>query len=88
MNSFFYSIDNLLLGGYNKSQRNNVYAHLEYHLHLPKYSILRKIKQMRIKEEKAKQVNAFYKLQKSVLEVMTIAAANYHIEMSKYTDMQ
>lgn len=60
-----------------KSIRNIVFAHIEYQLSLPKYFLLRKAKQLRIKQEKTKTKKAFTKLKKGVLEVMPSVLLQY-----------
>lgn len=79
----FFRLESLLVGVNNKTLRNNVFGHLEYQLLLPKYSLLRKVKQIRVKEEKAKQAEAYFKLQKSVLDVMPTAIANHEVDLRK-----
>ena len=65
-----------------------VFAHLEFHLQLPKYFFLRKAKQLRIKEEKLKSKRCLGKLRKTVTELMPSAIANYEVELRKYAELQ
>lgn len=84
----FYRIDGLLEGINNKTHRTSVFAHLEYQLQLPKYSLLRKVKQVHIKDEKSKQADAFYQLHKGVSDIMPQAIKKYEAEKVKYNESQ
>lgn len=64
-----------------------VFAHLEYHLILPKYFFLRKAKQLRIKEEKMKSKRAVGKLRKAIIEAMPGVIANFEAEIRKHAEM-
>lgn len=82
----FLKIDEALLC-IEKNQRNMVFAHLEYHLILPKYFFLRKAKQLRIKEEKMKSKRALCKLRKAIIEAMPGVIANFEAEIRKQTEI-
>lgn len=85
--SFFIRIDDSLLC-LDKTQRNMVFAHLEYQLSLPKYYFLRKAKQLRIKEEKLKSKRAFSKLHKAITETMPAVIASYDAELRRFAELQ
>lgn len=71
-----------------KNLRNNVFAHLEYQLSLPKNFLLRKAKQLRINQEKSKTKKAFVKLRKAVSEVMQNISQQYNANLTKYEEFQ
>ncbi|XP_065372239.1 yemanuclein [Calliphora vicina] len=82
----FLKIDDSLLC-IDKAQRNMVFAHLEFHLSLPKYFFLRKAKQLRIKEEKLKSKRSFNKLHKAITETMSAVTASYEAELRRYSEL-
>ncbi|XP_067617274.1 yemanuclein [Eurosta solidaginis] len=82
----FLKIDDALLC-VEKTQRNMVFAHLEFHLLLPKYFFLRKAKQLRIKEEKMKSKRALAKLRKAIIEAMPNVIANFEADIRKHAEL-
>ncbi|XP_054725649.1 yemanuclein isoform X1 [Anastrepha obliqua] len=82
----FLKIDEALLC-VEKAHRNMVFAHLEYHLVLPKYFFLRKAKQLRIKEEKMKSKRALGKLRKAIIEAMPSVIANFEADIRKHAEL-
>ncbi|XP_036323928.1 yemanuclein [Rhagoletis pomonella] len=82
----FLKIDEALLC-VEKTHRNMVFAHLEYHLVLPKYFFLRKAKQLRIKEEKMKSKRALGKLRKTIIEAMPAVIANFEAEIRRHAEL-
>ncbi|KAI8130470.1 yemanuclein [Lucilia cuprina] len=82
----FLKIDDSLLC-MDKAQRNMVFAHLEFHLSLPRYYFLRKAKQLRIKEEKLKSKRSFNKLHKAITETMPAVIASYEAELKRYSEL-
>uniref|UniRef100_W8AYF3 Yemanuclein-alpha n=1 Tax=Ceratitis capitata TaxID=7213 RepID=W8AYF3_CERCA len=82
----FLKLDEALLC-MEKTHRNMVFAHLEYHLILPKYFFLRKAKQLRIKEEKMKSKRAVGKLRKAIIEAMPGVIANFEAEIRKHAEI-
>lgn len=70
-----------------KTQRNMVFAHLEYQLSLPKYFFLRKTRQLRVKEEKVKTKRTFNKLHKAITETMPAVVASYEAELKRYSEL-
>ncbi|XP_075146836.1 yemanuclein [Haematobia irritans] len=83
----FLKIDDSLLC-IDKMDRSMVYAHLEYHLALPRYFFFRKARQLREKEEKLKSKRAFNKLHKAVTETMPAVIASYDAELRRYAELQ
>lgn len=71
-----------------KSTRNQVFAHLEYQISLPKYFLLRKAKQLRNKQEGTKTTNAYMKLKKAVAEVMPSVLLNYESNCRKVEEIR
>lgn len=65
-----------------------IFAHLEYNLSLPKYYLLRKAKQLRVKDEKSKSKRSLAKLRKVVDEAMPGILNVYDMEMKKYLEYQ
>ncbi|XP_055902513.1 yemanuclein [Eupeodes corollae] len=87
LTDIFLSVDERCLC-LDKNIRNNVFAHLEYQLSLPKYFLLRKAKQLRINQEKTKTKKAFVKLRKAVAEIMQSINQQYQANVTKYEEFQ
>lgn len=87
LTDLFLSVDERCLC-LDRSLRNNVLAHLEYQLSLPKNFLLRKAKQLRINQEKSKTKKAFVKLRKAVSEVMQNISQQYQTNLAKYEEFQ
>ncbi|XP_055849097.1 yemanuclein [Episyrphus balteatus] len=87
LTEIFLSVDDRCLC-LDKNVRNNVFAHLEYQLSLPKYFLLRKAKQLRINQEKTKTKKAFVKLRKAVSEIMQSIHQQYQTNLTKYEEFQ
>ncbi|XP_037946418.1 yemanuclein-like [Teleopsis dalmanni] len=83
----FLKIDEFLIG-VDKSKRNMVFAHLEYHLGLPKYYLQHTGKKMRVNEEKLKGLQTLKKLRKAIDYIMTNAIPSYESELRKYAESQ
>ncbi|XP_055380993.1 yemanuclein [Condylostylus longicornis] len=71
-----------------KEIRNQIFAHLEYQMELPKYYLIKKGKQMRIKQEKSKIKKAYIKLKNAIAKVMPSVINSYEATYKQISELR